>query len=788
MFFSAAQLGRRAFLLVGILAVALGAAVLVTSPAISRAQESLQLPPEYYQDLEAYLFSPEAGKDTSVPISPEELGLGREGEGGPSAPAPIPLFSAQSLSTPVQSSTYDFALQFVSINGNVPTVPGCDRNPSGALRSFFDNFDDGLLEEGCTAEFQKFGTFEESGGFLHMRSENGYRAGDGINHNLAYKTTFKDGQGNFFAGAGFRPDVPQLPPLFSSYSLHLFDAPPSPTLPQFLIPSVNTHVLTLSDGRTVVVAGRYDALGRTFRGVRVDLAGKTSVLFGLSVDDATNTVTPYYSFDFGQTVFVWQNPDGSTFTAPLFTKYDEARLMAATFVREPIWDVPLYTQIRSPFPSDEETNSWDDATYANGRGNLGPEDERCGLRIEQCGCAITSAVMVARFYGATTAQGQDVQPFNLDAWLNTHSGYDGLGNLRWQTVSRYTDYRVEWARGSDVANNFTLLDQHLFSGEPLIAKANPGRGGNLSVAPGHFFVIDSKLADGSYRVKDPAWYLTDRLIATTTDRGLHVRNYEGGFDGLRIYQKGGGIPRSSLSASVASPAELLLTDPLGRRVGKDPITGATYDEVPGASYFADSIGDATGEQSPTGHVSKTIYASEPPDGGYTLSVIGTSSGSYTLTVDAVNNEGVFSETQTSGVTDTGISSSFETSFSATAPEPPPLVKDVSFGSIRRDIEIALQLGIVDSPGIAKSLLQKLNATELNAQKGKSQTAQNVLNALKQEVEAQKGKHISEPFVSTLLQDIDALSRSLAALTPPLSLLLADLHTLWSQLLMFLPRP
>ena len=116
-----------------------------------------------------------------------------------------------------------------------------------------------------------------------------------------------------------------------------------------------------------------------------------------------------------------------------------------------------------------------------------------------------------------------------------------------------------------------------------------------------------------------------------------------------------------------------------------------------------------------------------------MSVIGTSSGSYTLTVDAVNNEGVFSETQTSGVTDTGISSSFETSFSATAPEPPPLVKDVSFGSIRRDIEIALQLGIVDSPGIAKSLLQKLNATELNAQKGKSQTSQNVLNALKQQL-------------------------------------------------------
>src|SRR3989344_1532884 len=107
---SAPQFCERAFSQGGLLAVALGAVVFVASPIISHAQEPLQLPSSYYQDLEAYLASPEAGKDASVPIAPEELGLSPQGEGGGEANAsiaPLSLFSAQSLNTSLQSSIYD---------------------------------------------------------------------------------------------------------------------------------------------------------------------------------------------------------------------------------------------------------------------------------------------------------------------------------------------------------------------------------------------------------------------------------------------------------------------------------------------------------------------------------------------------------------------------------------------------------------------------------------------------------------------------------------------------------
>ena len=60
-----------------VLVVAAFAALLLSGavPSLARAQESLELPPQYLENLQAYLASPEAGRDTSVSIASEELGL-----------------------------------------------------------------------------------------------------------------------------------------------------------------------------------------------------------------------------------------------------------------------------------------------------------------------------------------------------------------------------------------------------------------------------------------------------------------------------------------------------------------------------------------------------------------------------------------------------------------------------------------------------------------------------------------------------------------------------------------
>jgi hypothetical protein len=78
------------------------------------------------------------------------------------------------------------------------------------------------------------------------------------------------------------------------------------------------------------------------------------------------------------------------------------------------------------------------------------------------------------------------------------------------------------------------------------------------------------------------------------------------------------------------PAELLLVDPEGRKVGRDPITDTTFSEVPGASYGQEGIDDAvTGAPGPQTGV---IDVRNPATGQYTLQVIGRESGRYDLSI------------------------------------------------------------------------------------------------------------------------------------------------------------
>lgn len=80
-----------------------------------------------------------------------------------------------------------------------------------------------------------------------------------------------------------------------------------------------------------------------------------------------------------------------------------------------------------------------------------------------------------------------------------------------------------------------------------------------------------------------------------------------------------------------SPADLLVTDPQGRRTGVDPRTGITYQEIPDAFYYVEALADDTG-QGGSGHPYKIFDMSAPPNGSYIIQVIGTGSGSYTLDI------------------------------------------------------------------------------------------------------------------------------------------------------------
>lgn len=290
--------------------------------------------------------------------------------------------------------------------------------------------------------------------------------------------------------------------------------------------------------------------------------------------------------------------------------------------------VPLYTQNISSYPSEAETAKWAIEPYAGGVANY---PGGCGLTIAKCGCAMVSSVMVARYYDvAQDVDNNNFDPKNLNTWLANNNGYKTGGNLDWPSVARYAGSKIKYDSGNskDYVNDFAYLDNFLANNQPVIAKEIK-RGGINST---HFIVIDNKLAT-TYGVKDPAWYNT-KTLNETTDLTNKIRGYENGFDGLRIYEKGNGQATASLSISLASPAELLITDNLGRRLGKDPKTWVEYNEIPNGSYTRDSFDDPTEENPPSDHEFKSIYIDSPQDGNYNLQVIGTDSGGYALDINA----------------------------------------------------------------------------------------------------------------------------------------------------------
>lgn len=95
---------------------------------------------------------------------------------------------------------------------------------------------------------------------------------------------------------------------------------------------------------------------------------------------------------------------------------------------------------------------------------------------------------------------------------------------------------------------------------------------------------------------------------------------------------------------VDSPVSLVITDPRGRRLGADPVAGEAFAEIPYGEVVNDGINDP---DSGAMHTETRTYAIGGPadafgnvgdagggvlDGDYDITVIGTGSGPYTLTV------------------------------------------------------------------------------------------------------------------------------------------------------------
>ncbi|MBU4405446.1 MAG: hypothetical protein KKG79_07540 [Acidobacteria bacterium] len=252
--------------------------------------------------------------------------------------------------------------------------------------------------------------------------------------------------------------------------------------------------------------------------------------------------------------------------------------------------------------------------------NLLPSDLQYeNATIAQRGCALTSAAMLLKYHGV------NVDPQTLNQWLSQRitdwemRGYDLDGNVRWPEV-------VEFALQQNV--NISYLGRDLRSPfnpslETTICKWGPQI---LGVKNDNHFVM----ASGEDNPRT-----TIEIIDPSGGVRTNIRDkYNGEISSVRYFmgpEVDQPAENSYIYISFHSPGELVLTDPLGRKTGRDPLSGTDYEEIPNSSYGKEyEHDDETGET--VGEDFKTLEIVQPLAGNYKLQIIGTGFGTYNLEI------------------------------------------------------------------------------------------------------------------------------------------------------------
>ena len=311
--------------------------------------------------------------------------------------------------------------------------------------------------------------------------------------------------------------------------------------------------------------------------------------------------------------------------------------------------VPLMTQIASPYPSLPETTEWATTTYADGRADKVGD---CGRSIAQCGCAITSLSMIGKYHGITTGfDGSSVNPLHMNAWLLDNKGYSPDGSVLWNYALAYLGEEKDGKVMSRLS-----LDGHNETDTNTIGEfvdnANPSLGFNKK--EGHYVVLTHTIDEGGFSVKDPLWYNT-KTTDDERDVAGKVQDYNDVVSKANLIGYNPALTPlpESVEIVLESPAELLVTDERGRRLGYDVETNTFVSEIPGGSYDREDFILNPENPSANPHKKKRVYIRKPEGEKFAVEVIGTGVGEYQLSFAVTDGKGGLFGEQIASTTSVG---------------------------------------------------------------------------------------------------------------------------------------
>lgn len=266
-----------------------------------------------------------------------------------------------------------------------------------------------------------------------------------------------------------------------------------------------------------------------------------------------------------------------------------------------------------------------------------------GETIRKWGCNLTSAAMLINYYAAANGATGRTTPGQFNTWIRS-KGITSVSAIYAAAMSYAKELGVPFhmpdnpilAQG---AGSDQRLRTYMRTGNPVILRVNAASASGI-----HFVVatgITTYNGQSTYTIHDPVYGQTTL-----------AQRYPAGYTQVNLFNSTS-PDRRTLMSIIHSPAELVLTDPQGRRTGYDPTTGVAYAEIPGAVYVSDTIAPADDTGIQTAMDEKYVFVPSPIDGEYTVQVIGTASGEYLVEHVATDWTGNISAASVTGVTSEG---------------------------------------------------------------------------------------------------------------------------------------
>jgi pimeloyl-ACP methyl ester carboxylesterase len=189
------------------------------------------------------------------------------------------------------------------------------------------------------------------------------------------------------------------------------------------------------------------------------------------------------------------------------------------------------------------------------------------------------------------------------------------------------------------------------------------------------------------------------------------------------------------------PVNLTITDPQGRRVGFDPATGGSLQEIPGAVYPGPNV------------EGQFIVLPSFVQGKYQFNATAFGNGAYVLSALRLGADGLTTLGTFSGNVTQGEVLGFEVD--STPPITPPTT---ILGALDDLIVIVKKYAEDREIGelLALSLLAKLQTARDHFQHGRERAAANRLEAFVDQIEEQRGKRISDTAARDLIPRAEAL--------------------------------